>query len=395
MILNDGTYPAIGSLPFFRPPLYPLFIAATWLFFPESSVAIKAAQVLMHAGTCWLICRVAVLIFDSEFRGFAAGLLFALNPLFLFHAAAIQTETLHTLLIVLALYQGVKGLKLGGLGLRDSVLTGLSLGLAALCKPSALAVGLVVLAAVWLMTRPGKGSLKLLGSGVAAMFIVILPWSAYNWHSRGEFILINDASGFNLWLGNDAATLKLLEGDFADKAEAQAFAEYVESIRWREQLSEFEAENGYSTLSLKERERLWSAKAVSVMRSDPGMTARLFGWKLYAFWKPFLSPIAYSARTTLASAMVLVPLFLAGFIGFAAAALRTETRGFAVLFAIFAVTVTGIHVIIVSQLRLRVPYIDPVVTIFAAGGVGMLLERSKMLQRFEKVFLRERELAAE
>ncbi len=30
MLLTDGSYPEASSLPFFRPPLYPLFIAAVW-----------------------------------------------------------------------------------------------------------------------------------------------------------------------------------------------------------------------------------------------------------------------------------------------------------------------------------------------------------------------------
>ena len=44
---------------------------------------------------------------------------------------------------------------------------------------------------------------------VGTMMLTILPWSFHNLAATGEFILINDAAGYNLWLGNHPAALRL------------------------------------------------------------------------------------------------------------------------------------------------------------------------------------------
>jgi 4-amino-4-deoxy-L-arabinose transferase-like glycosyltransferase len=231
MLLSSGTYPETGSLPFFRPPMYPLFIAFTWLAVPESVLAIKLLQVVMHAATAVIIGRIATLIFEKRVFGIVAGVIFAMHPLFLFNAAAIQTETLHTFLVTLAMWFFAKGLSENGMSMGSAIAAGAALGAAALCKPSALGVGLVLIAAVYLLTRRGNGTARSAAFAAAGMFAVILPWTAFNYGARGELILINDAGGFNLWLGNNPATLKMYEGGFADPEEARLYADHLGKAR--------------------------------------------------------------------------------------------------------------------------------------------------------------------
>jgi 4-amino-4-deoxy-L-arabinose transferase-like glycosyltransferase len=373
MLLADGSYPQIGSLPFFRPPLYPLFIAAVWAVVPGSIAAIKFAQVLLHAVTAILVFRSGELIFERKSFALIGALLFAVHPFFLVNAAAIQTETLHTFLITLAVVLFLKGLKRGRMLLAESAATGVSLGLATLCKPSALGVGLVLIAMVAALTFRQSGSLKTAVLSVATMFAAVLPWSFYNLQTRSEFILVNDAGGFNLWLGNNPATLRLYEGSFENPREAQIYTDYLGKGLASEQIAEFEETGGYAGLTAKERERRWSAKAIETMQDRPGTTLRLFFWKFFAMWKPFVSTNSYSMTAAIGSGVVQVPLMILGLVGFYFIGREKRTRKFALFFIVLAAAVTAIHVLIVSSMRLRMPYIDPLILVFAGIVIGKIV----------------------
>lgn len=373
MLLADGSYPAVGSLPFFRPPLYPLFIAVVWSVVPGSMVAIKVAQVLLHGVTAILVFRSGELIFERKSFALIGALLFAVHPFFLYNAAAIQTETLHTFLMTLAVVLFLKGLKRGRMLVAESAAAGVSIGLAALSKPSALGVGLVLIALIAALTFRQGGSLKAAVLSVVMMFAAILPWSFYNLQTRGEFILVNDAGGFNLWLGNNPATLRLYEGSFENERDAQIYTDYLGKGLANEQIVEFEVSGGYAELTAREREKRWSAKAIETMRDQPGTTLRLFFWKFFAMWKPFLSSNSYSTWAAIVSGLVQVPLFILGVIGLYFVGRDKDTRKFALLFIVLAVAVTAIHVLIVSSMRLRMPYIDPLILIFAGIAIGKIL----------------------
>jgi hypothetical protein len=104
MILHQGRYPDVGSLPFFRAPLYPLFLTGIWGIFGESFLIVKLFQIVLHAASAFFVMRTAEIV--SRNRGVAviAGVLFSVNPYFAFNAVSIQTEVVHTFLIIFALF---------------------------------------------------------------------------------------------------------------------------------------------------------------------------------------------------------------------------------------------------------------------------------------------------
>jgi hypothetical protein len=72
------------------------------------------------------------------------------------------------------------------------------------------------------------------------MFLIILPWSFYNLATKGEFILINDASGWVLWAGNVPESLPIYVGDFPTAQAAIDYQNYVGRTLSNQQISEFE-----------------------------------------------------------------------------------------------------------------------------------------------------------
>jgi hypothetical protein len=379
-LLQNSAYPDCLRLPFFRPPLYPLFIASIWSVLPGSILAIKLAQVVLHGLTCWLLFKTAYLLTENRVISFLGALVFTVNPIFLYNAAALQSEVLDTLFVTLVLFLFIRMIVTGKTDLKNALYVGVALGLAALCKPSALGVGIILAAAFFVLMFRKKGSLAASALMVAVMFLTVLPWTLYISRSKGEFILINDAGGFNLWLGNNISWIPFFEGNFSSNEEADAYEESIVKQR-QDQIAAWEAAYGYSNLSSTEREKLWQAKAIENIRQDPGLTARLLLLKLWIFWRPFTSPYAYSTSKVVLSALVMAPLYLFGLLGLWTALRDERSRKAAWLFIVLTVAVTAIHVVIISSMRLRLPYIDPLLSVFA--GIGLAAIVMKLVARWK------------
>lgn len=180
--------------------------------------------------------------------------------------------------------------------LKTAIACGVSFGLAALCKNSALGVCIVLAVSMVALFFRRRNSLAAAALMIVAMFAAILPWSFYNLKTRGEFILINDASGFVMWIGNHPANIRIYEGHFANREETQEYQDNLGKTIAAEQIAEWERTKGYSRLSFKERESLWREKAIENAKAEPWITARLIGWKLIAYWRPWLSADIYSTK---------------------------------------------------------------------------------------------------
>lgn len=376
MLVENGSYPAVGGLNFFRAPLFPLFMAGVWSITGESVFAVKIVQAVLHAVTTLMIFRTAKLLTGQTLVASLAGLLFAVNPFFIYQAAAIQTEALHTFFVTLALLLFVKMvISDERFDLKTAAAAGVAFGLAALCKNSALGVCIVLAVAMFALYFRRKNSLAAAALMIVGMFAAILPWTFYNLKTRGEFILINDASGFVAWIGNHPANLRIYEGEFASREETQQYQDHLGKTLAAEQIAEWERTVGYSGLSFKQRESLWREKAIENAKAEPGITARLIGWKLLAYWRPWLSADIYSTKGTVLSAVLLVPLFVFGFAGMIIASRRPRTKKVVILYVILLLFVTAVHAALVSTMRLRLPYADPFLTIFAAIAIVAVLAR--------------------
>ncbi|MEO6334555.1 MAG: glycosyltransferase family 39 protein [Pyrinomonadaceae bacterium] len=376
MLTENGSYPAVGGLNFFRAPLYPLFMAGIWSLTGESVFAVKIVQALLHALTALMIFRTGKLLTGSMLVATIAGLLFAVNPFFVYQAAAIQTEALQTFVMTLALMLTVSMvLSEEGLDLKTAACVGVAFGLGALCKNSPLGVCLVFAVAIAILCFRRKNSFAAPALMVITMLLTILPWTFYNWQTRGEFILINDSSGFVAWIGNHPANIRIYEGKFESREETQQYQDYMGKTLAAEQVAEWERTKGYSGLSFKERESLWRQQAIENAKADPGVTAKLMGWKLIAFWRPWLSADVYSANGMLISAAMLIPLLVLGFYGLLIASKQPRLKIVVILYVIMLLFLTVLHAALVSTMRLRLPSVDPVLTVFAAIAIVALLSR--------------------
>jgi len=365
-LLRDiGDYPASGiCLPFFRPPFYPFFITSIWLVFPKSILAVKIAQGMIFGANCWIIYRIGFALSQNATAAALGALVFLLNPFFVLHVTDIQTETLHTFLFSSAMLILVKILTTKAVFHKivwKASAVGALWGLAALCRPSALPVALVLTGCLFFLKFRELKFFRsfALGATIAGgVFLTILPWALVNYQRTGEFIWINDASGYALWVGNHPKSIALYEHDFLDLEAYDRYCNYLLDDLAREKIAEWNRTENYAALSLKQREKLWQREALANMRANPALTARLWFYKTWAFWKPYLNPMAYSAAAVIFSGIFLIALFLAAFYGAKIVWTDYNNKQVMILFGVLFLSATAVHVFIVSMIRYRVPYVD-------------------------------------
>jgi Dolichyl-phosphate-mannose-protein mannosyltransferase len=373
-LVQKGYYPDSYFFPFFRPPLYPLFLAAIWMISPGNIVAVKVIQILIHGVTCWLVFKIALEVTKDEMISFLGALLFVINPLFLYMAVGIQSESLHVFLFTLAMFFLVRMVMSDELKISYAAWSGMALGLAALNKPSALGVGAVLAGTLFLLTWRRKNGFTSAATVAVAMFLTLVPWSIYIWQTRGELILICDAGGYNLWAGNHPRLIPLFRGEIDNAGDADAESDKI--ITERDQLQqEWRATKNYDHLSLKQREDLWRTAAINRLMQNPAQTAELFALKFYILWRPFANSFSHSIGKSLMAAAVLIPLYIFGLWGVFRLWKDRQTRKVVWLFIATIVSVTAIHVLIYTSMRYRLPYVDPMLTIFAAVGSAALLAK--------------------
>jgi 4-amino-4-deoxy-L-arabinose transferase-like glycosyltransferase len=280
----------------FRPPLYPLFVAVVWKLFPFSIVTVKLAQALLHGATCFLVYRIVFEVLKKRVPAFLGALICAINPLLLAHTVDFYTVPLHTFMLALGLYFVVRQLKNDERLFLNAGLAGIAFGLAALCRPSALGIILLVIPVVVLLKfKDVRRRRWILACGllVVGMFTAISPWTIYNYRSTGEFILINDGFSYNLWLGNLPETIRIYEGGFKDADDNQRFADYIWGDLISNKVRELERTDNYSSLKLNQREKVWRREALKNFEQYPSISTRIILGKARTFWTPFLNRLVY------------------------------------------------------------------------------------------------------
>jgi len=377
-LLHHGTYPREASLSFFRPPLYPLLIAAIWWIGPDGSVAaIKLVQAALFGVTCWLLYRIALEVTGNRSLAAAGALLYAINPFALLQTADVQTETFHTTLVAAGVLLVTMTLYRTGRATPAAIGAGLAFGLASLCRPTALPVGLALAACVLVRRDRFVRRFALAAIVVAGMAVAILPWTFCNWRATGEPIVITDGFGYHLWLGNHPAEQRLYEGHFRNRRELNRYSyNYLQRELPEKMIADWERSGGYAALTLSQRERLWRKAALDTMRAKPLLTLRLWADKTWAYWRPWLLPVAYPMKLVVGSGVAVSLLYLFAIAGAGLWYRSPERRPFLIVLAALFASSTIEHAMTHVMIRFRLPYVDPYLSLLA--GTALLALATKL-----------------
>jgi hypothetical protein len=354
----------------YRPPLYPLFLAAI-LVCGGGDLAIGIAQLVLGVATVALTyccgCRLQL-----GGASLAAGLLVAVDPLLLHQTTLVMTETLAAFLAVVLLWLCLNPPSL----VRDSGL-GLAFGLGCLCRPTFWAFG-VLAGACWCLnaifaqkrdaiswSTRGRGALAL----VAGLVLAVAPWGIRNCLVMGRPVTTTTHGGYTLLLGhNPAYTRAVVEQPWGAVWEGASFDDWSAALE-----AELARENPPLDVSHLSpavelaRDDWMNRQARDYIRSEPTIAVRSGLTLLGRFWSviPLATknaPISRSIRILIAAwyTAVLIALACGAF-----RILRGDWRPWVPLLALIA-GFTLVHSLYWADMRMRAPLV-PAISLIAAA----------------------------
>ncbi len=341
----EHAYPDRGNLPFFRAPGLPFFIAAVTGGHPSNIRAIKYALSIADSITAVIIAGIALLLF-GEIAGWLAGIGAALHPIFIASVCDVRSEPLFMLLLVAAI-----ALLLN----RKEAFAGVATALAALTRPSALLC--IPLFAIF---RPRRAVAFCIGAA-----LTLAPWVVRNAVRYHELIVVNDAGGFSFWRGTAPETI-----DISNTNEPNAYRE--KALRFEVlTIAATAREIDAVASSPMSRSREWTRRALQNIRRNIGIEARFTLEKAWLYWRPWLNSQEYSRRVVAASLLFFVPFYLLGFMG---ARRRADVL-------IFFAAMWLAHLPYQMGVRLRLPFVDPLMLVLAASELCRRYARADTIGR--------------
>ncbi|AMV37024.1 phospholipid carrier-dependent glycosyltransferase [Planctomyces sp. SH-PL62] len=337
-----------GRATAYRPPLYPLILAPlSTASGDRPTVGLTILHLALGAGTAGCTMLAARRLGVGPRRALVAGLIVALDPVLVWQARAVMTETLTAFLIAAALARASADDRRAAPG------CGVLLGLATLCRPSVLpGAGLAVLAAAF--AAPGSRTERLKRAawlGLSAA-VVLAPWAVRNRIVLGEFVWTTTHGGYTLALANNEVYYR----EVLDAPWGTVWTGREQSLWWDE------VNRRTAGLAEPAADRLLRDEVVALARREPRTFARACAARLATFWSPTPASGAYGFRTRALTGLWTIPLWIAFAFGLASRTIRCWPG---VVAPCLIVGLTAVHALYWTDLRMRAPIV-PAIALVAA-----------------------------
>ncbi|MDQ6746433.1 MAG: glycosyltransferase family 39 protein [Actinomycetota bacterium] len=182
----------------FRPPGYPVFLAAIYAVAgQEAPPAARVVESLLGALSVALIGLIATRIWGRRIGVMALGIAAVAPPLVVL-STALVSESLFVPLILAAVAAGLEARR-SPHPLRWAIFTGVLIGLAELTRTNALLLLPPLAYALWATARPRFGRALLRPALViAATVLTVAPWTVRNWFVLHHFVPVSSEVGYTL-----------------------------------------------------------------------------------------------------------------------------------------------------------------------------------------------------
>lgn len=358
-LLADGTYPSVTDYFFFRPPAYPCFIAVVTGGNPRFIPALKIANALLHGLTSLFIALLAARVTGLPVGGNIAGLWAALNPLFLYMASDVQSETLFIALSVAAVVLLIRGADLPS---RSSAFCGGTLlAIACLTRPSGLFF--VPLLGAYLADRRSTPRTRagLFMASVTGVILILGPWTARNWVRFGAFMPVNNAAGFVIYHGNSQWMV-----DFFETRTNVEYLAWLHRLNhaimfeWRAEIEGLDTDHPAEvSRSLAQAGRRW-------VTANPRVEIGLLMNKTMDWLRPWAYPLVHPRWIVWISGVYYSLLYCLATWGL----LMSPRTGLARLALIALMITMAGHVALITQLRYRAAQWDPILIVYASAAAA-------------------------
>ena len=355
-----------------RAPGYPLFLASVYSIAGERPFVAKLAQAFVGAVMCIAVMALARRFF-GEPAGLFAGALAAVYPFLIAYSALLLSETIFTLLLLVAVLaldrawratlapvregEAPASWRAKAATWRAAVEAGLFFGLAMLVRSSLLLFPFFC-GAVWLaVARRRRWALGLAAAALGVTLALQAPWAARNALVFGRFV---------------PTTLQVGESLFEACGPGADGGPRMDRIDWI-------AERGGKTLNEYDNNAFFRRKATDWIRTHPGAFVRLGFVKLARFWSPVPNAPGYAGGWNAAiSLLSFLPVMALAVVG--AATTRASWRRL-ILLLTPVLYYSGLHTVFVGSVRYRTP-VMPFLIVFAGAGLARL---ARLLRRWQRM----------
>lgn len=356
---------AAGSYPTaFVPPVLPFVTSLLYRVVGHQFFAALLLQAVLGALVPLVVAALGTAVFGGA-PGRLAGWLAALHPLLVFFSGYLLTETTFTLALLLAVFASMEWLKTPRPG--RALGAGLLWGVAALTRPTALPLPLVVAAWAWaplgltVMPRERVRQLAMLALGVV---LVVAPWTIRNAIELRAFVPVTTGGGRSLLDANNAIVWDdpALRGGATSVIGIEPYAS-----RFRG-LSEAEVDRVSGAMArefMLSRMHDWPAVKLAKLARFWRLTAESGSTGSWQRGDSSLGALLRVVDPLLVWSLVVLPFAIAGLV----TTLRGPRRLFQSLPALVILAFTFGAIVYWGALRLRVP-IEPYVVLYAAVGAN-------------------------
>lgn len=366
----------------YRPPLYPLALAAIGWVDDVGSASVAILHWTIGVATVLLLCRLSR-DWGLDRWGLLAAVLVACDPILLNQSSLVMTETLAALLAVLALLCLTRSAAATqgwspGFSLSEQpkgwtptiapLFSGALVALAALCRPTFLVWGAAVGVALLLSSRtPYRRRLRLAGAFVLSAGVVLAPWALRNVCVFNRFIVTTTHGGYTLWLGNNPDFYRFLEqSDWGDVWDSQHLDEQYLRVRQQSGNDELLADR-------------WAYdQAVASISHEPLTFLRACAFRISSLWGVVPHRVDSSESVAKRLTRYAVGVWYALVLVLALVGAGTLWRQLChppwLWGLLLCLSFTAMHTIYWSNLRMRAPLM-PVICLAATVGARWIVSR--------------------
>lgn len=350
-----------GNWPFFRPPGYPFVVATIWKITGTSSISVlKLLNVICHVASTYLVFRISKLEIRHSVALFCA-FLYAVNPFSLYQLSGISTEPLITFLFLAFVY-----LLLSKPTPINMILISVTAIGCIATRPEYIfaIVPIIVLKLFW--QRIGRKSLVRGLVSLTAIILALSFWGYSNKKATGDFILLTDATNYQLWMGSTDVIFNNYPLKISNKDDFNQ--RQLASLNNEIQIHKKEWGEKYATATVKERSDLWGEALNERIHSIGFLEySRAILAKGVVFWRPFLSPASYGFKVFFLSLLFFSAITIFTIFGIISYWRKNELRSMIFIFSFTLGVLTIVHMLQMPDIRYRIPVYMPFALIMSGA----------------------------
>ncbi len=255
---------------FYQSPLYPYLLAIIYRLLGHDYLFAGLLNALLGAGAVTFLSACSLRVFGAG-AALATGLLAAFYQPMIFYAVPLMKESAGLFFLSAFLFFALRAFDANRL--RDYVFSGLFFGLSALTRGN-----LLFLLPAFLFVAYLRHQEKVLGKCAAfagVFFLCFVPSALHNYAASGDFIPVNYADGFNLYIGNH---------DSADGTSSYPPEVSTNPLQEEIDTTKIAREKTGQNLTPAGVSLFWRNRALDFMSNNPAKELTLVKNKFLAFW---------------------------------------------------------------------------------------------------------------